>query len=116
MEIDIETAALIVGGTVAAIGFGYAYWKYPKFRNAVNAYVKKLYREYKDEIYMYADMYIDDIAQELDVEISYATHKYIKNEVLRAAVEAKLDLYAAHADEWAKKKYKEVLEDLMRNQ
>ena len=116
MEIDIETAALIVGGTVAAICFGYAYWKNPKFRNVVNVYVKKMYREYKDEIFMYADMYIDDIMEEVDVEISLATHKYIKNEVLRAAVEAKLDLYAAHSDEWAKNKYKEILEDLMRNQ
>ena len=67
-------------------------------------------------MFTYSIWYIDDIMQEVDVEISAATHKYIKNEVLRAAVEAKLDLYAAHADEWAKAKYKEILEDLMRNQ
>jgi len=116
MEIDTETAILIVAGTIAAISFGVAYWKSPKFRVAVNKYVKKMYREYKDEIYMYCDMYIDDIMIEVDVEISTATHKYIKNEVLRAAVEAKLDLYAAHADEWAKIEYKKILEDLIGNQ
>jgi len=115
MEIDIYTAILMLVAGIAIGVFIYAYWRFPKFRIVVNCYIRKAYREYKEEIFEYIDVHITDIVDETKVYVSAKTHKYIKNEVLRQAIEAKLMEGIDFGDEWVKMKYKEVLEDLMRN-
>ena len=110
MEIDIQTVGIV---TVGAIAFGIAYWKNEGFRNAVNAYVKNAYRENKEYIYLYADAHLTDIINEVRVDVKASTHRYIKNEILRQAIDEKINQGMEVTDEWVKRKYKEVLEKLL---
>jgi predicted DNA-binding protein (UPF0278 family) len=100
--------------TIGAIALGVAYWKNQNFRNMVNSYVKKAYRENKEYIFLYADAHLTDVLTDLKVDIKASTHKYIKNEVLRQAIDEKVNNGLDVTDEWVKRKYKEILEELMK--
>jgi len=111
MEYLYESIAVVI----AVIAFAIAYWKSPVFRIIVNSYVKSQWRKYRNEIYTYIDAHVSDIMDELEVKVTASTHRYIKREVLRQAVDAKVKQGADFTDEWVKMKYKEIVEDLMNN-
>jgi len=110
---ETELLIEIVIAVVAICSFIGLYSFSPTFRNQIHAYLKKAWRENRQFVFGIIDERINDIASEVNVEISKRTDKYIRYEILKRFIDNKVNIGSEHAAEWVKLEYKIILEDII---
>ena len=96
-----------IGGLVAAIATFLA--AHPKVRRHMVAKVKR----HRGLLDAFVDSVIDDTIEDLGIEVSEETDKLIKDKMAKMAIELGIDLASPHAKEWAKKTYRELVEEIL---